>query len=149
MAIIQKKPCAGIFVEVAGEGQVYWRTLTETVAQTREAYLVDAAAKAAEELVFGKAFSEPLSDKRDFSLPGAPSWEATVADARSIMTPHLDAIRRIAAAVQRVRDSTPVASLPEETIEGKKLRRVLSTEEINRAFYGCDCGSAESADFSE
>lgn len=120
-------------MELAGE-QVLWRTLTETVAQTKEAYLIDAAAVAAESLVFRKPVSDPINDKRDFSLPGAPSWDATVAEAKTILTPHIGAIRRIAAAIQRVRETTPRMSLPEVVIDGVKYRRVLSTEEINRAF---------------
>ena len=137
MAVIQKRHCEGIFVELASEGQVFWRTLTENVGLTKETYLIDAAATAAELLVFGTVVSEPISDKRDFSLPGAPSWDATVAEAQSILTPYVEAIRRVAAAVQRVRAATPLTLMPELTIDGLKVRQVLSTDDINRAFYGC------------
>jgi len=137
MAVIQKRHCEGTFVELADEGRVFWRTITENVGLTKESYLIDAAATAAELLVFGQVISEPIGDKRDFSLPGAPSWEATVAEAQSILTPFVDAIRRIAAAVQRVCANMPLTSIPESTIDGLKLRQVLSTDEIYRAFHGC------------
>jgi hypothetical protein len=65
------------------------------VGLTKESYLIDAAAAAAL-LVFGQVVSESIGDKKDFSLPGTPSWDATVAEV--ILTPFVDAIRRIAAA---------------------------------------------------
>jgi hypothetical protein len=144
MAVIQKRHCEGIFILLKGKEQ-FWRTLTEIAALTKETYLRDAAGVAAESLVFGKVVSDPISDKKDFSLPGAPSWDATVAEAQSLLAPHLDAILRIASAAQRVYETTPPGSLPEMTIDGVPQRRVLSTEDINRAFHGCDGESFESA----
>jgi hypothetical protein len=142
MAVVQKRHCEGIFVELGEGGLVFWRTLTENVGLTRETYLIDAAAAAAESMVFGKPVSEPINDKRDFSLPGAPSWDAMVAEAKTIRTPHIDAIRRIAAAIQRLRETTPRMSLPEVVLDGVKYRQVLSTEDINRAFERPpECGS--------
>jgi hypothetical protein len=137
MAVIQKRHCEGIFILLKGKEE-FWRTLTENIGLTKETYLIAAAGLAAEPLVFGKAVSDPIGDKQDFLLPGAPSWDATVAEAQSLLAPHIDAIRRIAAAAQRVYETTPPASLPEMTIDGVPQRRVLSTEDINRAFHGCD-----------
>jgi hypothetical protein len=134
MAVVQKRPCKGIFVELAEGGLVLWRCLTEDVGLTRETYLIDAAGAAAESLILGKVITEPVHDKKDFSLPDAPSWDATIAEAKTILTPHIDAIRRIAVAIQRVRETTPLMSLPEVVIDKVKYRQVLSTEDINRAF---------------
>jgi hypothetical protein len=134
MAVVQKRQCKGIFVELAEGGLVLWRSLTEDVGLTRETYLIDAAGAAAESLIFGEVITEPVHDKKDFLLPDAPSWDATVAEAKTILTPHIDTIRRIAAAFQRVRETTPLMSLPEVVIDGVKYRQLLSTEDINRAF---------------
>jgi hypothetical protein len=134
MAVVQKRLCKGIFVRQVEGGRVVFCAVTENLGVTRETYLIDASGAAAELLVLGKIVNEPVSDKKSFSLSDAPPWDATVAEAKTILTPYINVIRRIAEAIQHFRASTLLTTLPEIDIDGSMLRQVLSTEDINRAF---------------
>jgi len=99
MAVLQKMQCSGIFL-LASENR-FCSLVTSNSPLTKSDYLQSAAGAAAE-LNFFKTYSceYTRSDRTIFEEPGAPSWDAAVKEAQSILLDQREKIQTLAVMVR-------------------------------------------------
>jgi hypothetical protein len=110
MAVLRDLPCWGIFLQ--GEhDQVdvkFCCLVTNGTPLEKSDYLHSAAGAAGELLFFGEYDYGPTDlDRMIFTRPGAPSWDETVEEARSILTAEREKIQTIVSLVEEKVTHTP------------------------------------------
>jgi hypothetical protein len=142
MAVIQGIPCRGIFFayepsEVGIDGEITGGRFCTPVGNNppwkKGDYLQSAAGSGAERLSFGEYNRDASTDDRKmFSSPAAPDWEATVDEAEVILA-KTDKIVQMAEAIILKHQRIPMILWPDRGMGNKSTRfkQILSEEEVH------------------
>ncbi|HEV2395806.1 MAG TPA: hypothetical protein VGS27_02540 [Candidatus Sulfotelmatobacter sp.] len=141
MAVLQGIQCHGVFL-------AYEPDTSDSIQEARFCvlcgnkppwqkadYLQSAAGAAAEKLFFGEYNRSASEDDREvFSPPGAPEWEATVDEAKMILSESPDVITKMAEAIMAKHQQAPMNLWPDRGMDGTSTRfkEMLNEEDVRQ-----------------
>ena len=129
MAVIQGIPCRGVFFAYEPTEAVaicagrFCVPVGNNPPWKKGDYLQSAAGTGAEDLFFGgynRSASE--DDQQMFSVAGAPEWEATVEEAKTILAGYKDKIALMAEEFLSKHERVPLTLLPDRGMDGSSTR---------------------------
>jgi hypothetical protein len=146
MAVIQGIPCRGVFFayEPSEAGAIRGGRFCVPVGNSppwkKGDYLQSAAGTGAEKLFFGgynRSASE--DDRQMFNVAGAPEWEATVEEAKTVLAGYKEKIALMAEEFVSKYQQVPLTLWPDRGMNGKSTRfKEILSEEVVRQIAESD-----------
>ena len=140
MAFVQGIQCSGVFFayEPSKTGAIRGGRFCVPCGNKppwKKADYLQAAAGAGAEKLFFRGYNRAASEdeRKIFGTPGAPEWEATVDEAKMILSNSADAITRMAEAIIAKYKQVPMNLWPDRGMNGTSTRfKEILSEEVVR-----------------